>query len=175
MWLEQEVASIIAMSQRVAGNINYYYWNLPEDFHFPALFFPQPEITTDGETFRTYASEYAWYIKVFAETTEQAHSIALSILTALKRARNYVPLIDEGGKPTGEKLRLKDPSLKGLDTGVEQVVIQWTSRRPYDLPTPPKMLHFDIFYDPAAEQKKRRKYHGKKKRNRKQGRRSARG
>lgn len=137
--MEQEVASIIAMAQRVAGDIGYYYWNLPERFRYPALYFPQPEITTDGDTFHSYASEYTWYIKVFAQTTEQAHSIALSILTALKRARNYVPLIDVDGKPTGEKLRLKDPSLKGLDEGVEQVMIEWTSRRPYDEPQPPKM------------------------------------
>lgn len=174
MELEQEIASIITFAQRIAGKISYYYWNVPEDFRFPALYFPQPEITTDGETFRTYASEYAWYIKVFAETTEQAHSIALAIFAALKRARNYVPLIDESGKPTGEKLRLKDPSLKGVDAGVEQIVIAWTSRRPYDLPTPPKMMHFKIFYDPIAEETKRRKDHGRKKRSRKQGRRSAR-
>nr|MDE7245004.1 hypothetical protein [Oscillospiraceae bacterium] len=151
MDLEQEIASIIAFAQRIAGDISYYYWNLPEDFHSPALFFPQPEITTGGETFRTYASEYAWYIKVFAKTTEQAHSIALSILTALKRAKNYVPLINEDGELTKEKLRLKDPSLKGLDMGIEQVVIEWKSRRPYDLPTPPKMQHFKIFYEHKDE------------------------
>lgn len=139
MDLEQEVASVIAMAQRVAGDIGYYYWNLPESFRYPALFFPQPEITTNGDTFHSYASEYAWYIKVFAQTTERAHAIALSILTALKRARNYVPLIDEEGKLTGEKLRLKDPSLKGVDAGVEQITIEWTSRRPYDEPQPPKV------------------------------------
>ncbi len=139
MELEQEIASIIAAAQRVAGDIAYYYWDVPESFRYPALFFPQPEITTGGDTFHTYASEYAWYIKVFAKTTEQAHSIALSILTALKRARNYVPLYDVDGKPTGKNLRLKDPSLKALEEGVEQVVIEWTSRRPYDEPEPPKM------------------------------------
>lgn len=146
MELEQEVASIIAAAHRIAGDIPYYYWNLPEDFHFPALFFPQPEIATNGDTFHSYASEYSWYIKVFAETTEQAHSIALTILTALKRARNYVPLIGEDGTPTGKKLRLKDPSLKGLDEGVEQVVIEWTSRRPYDEPQPSKVQISHILF-----------------------------
>lgn len=139
MELETEIASIIAVAQSVAGDIAYYYWSIPENFRHPALFFPQPEITTDGDTFHTYASDYAWYIKAFAETTEQAHSIALAILTALKRARNYVPLIDEEGKPTGKKLRLKDPSLKAVDAGVVQVLIEWTSRRPYDEPQPPKV------------------------------------
>ncbi len=144
--MEQEVASIIAMAQRAAGDIGYYYWNLPESFRYPALYFPQPEISTGGDTFHSYASKYAWYIKVFARTTEEAHSIALSILSALKGARNYVPLIDAEGKATGEKLRLKDPSLKGLDEGVEQIMIEWTSRRPYDDPQPPKVQVSHILF-----------------------------
>lgn len=144
MDLEQEVASVIATAQRIAGDIGYYYWNLPESFRYPAMFFPQPEITTNGDTFHTYASEYSWYIKVFSETTEQAHSIALSVLTALKEARNCIPLIDEEGQPTGKKLRLKDPSLKKLDDGVVQLDIEWTSRRPYNAPVPPKVRAINI-------------------------------
>lgn len=146
MELEQEVASIIAAMQSVAGDIGYYYWNLPQSFQYPALFFPQPEITTSGDTFRSYASDYSWYVKVFAQTKEQAHSIALSILTALKRKRNYVPLINEDGTLAGKKLRLQDPSLKGLDEGVEQLVIQWTSRRPYDIPDVELMRKFKLYY-----------------------------
>lgn len=146
---EQEVASIIAMAQRVAGDIGYYYWNLPEYFRYPALFFPQPEITTGGDTLCSYASQYAWYIKVFAKTTEQAHSIALRVLTALKQARNYVPLIDETGALTGKSLRLNDPSLRGIEEGVEQITIQWTSRRPYAQPehgqaAQSPIIHFSV-------------------------------
>lgn len=153
MELEQEVASIIAAAQRIAGDIGYYYWNLPESFRYPAMFFPTPEITTNGDTFRSYASEYSWYIKVFSETTEQAHRIALTVLTALKEARNYVPLIDEEGQPTGKNLRLKDPSLKKLDEGVVELVVEWTSRRPYDRNTaePLKMRTVNINIKPKED------------------------
>lgn len=140
MELEQEIASIIAAAQRTAGDIGYYYWNLPESFRYPAMYFPQPEIATGGDTLGTYASDYAWYINVFAETTEQAHRIALAVLTDLKRARNYVPLLNGDGTPAGKKLRLKDPSLRAVDAGVVQLTVGWTSRRDYDRGAePPKV------------------------------------
>lgn len=139
MTLEQEVASIIAFVQDSAGHLNPYYWDVPEDFERPAIYFPQPEITTGGDTLGTYASEYAWYINIFADTTEEAHDIARRVLTALKRARNYVPLLNEDGEATGKKLRLKDPGLKRGDTGVAQLTIEWTSRRSYAEDEPPKV------------------------------------
>ncbi len=139
MTLEQEVASIISFVLAAAGNPHPYYYEVPEQFSFPAMYFPTPELTTRGETFRTYASGYAWYINVMAETTEQAHELGLAALTKLKQARNLVPLIDEAGKPTGKKLRLDDPKLRKIDSGVVQLTIEWTSRRPYDAATPLKM------------------------------------
>lgn len=151
MTLEQEVASIMAFAQNSAGRPHSYYWNVPERFTCPAMYFPQPEITTGGDTFRSYASEYAWYINIFAKTTEEAHAIGLSVLTALKRARNYVPLLNEDGTETGKKLRLKDPGLKRVETGVVQLTIEWTSRRPYDLAEVAKMQHFKLDYDDKSE------------------------
>lgn len=139
MELEQEVASVIAAVQRTAGDISYHYWNIPQDFDCPAMYFPQPEIGSDGDTFGTYALEYAWYINVFADTTEEAHEIAFRVLTALKEARNYVPLLNEDGTETGKKLRLKDPGLKRVDTGVVQLTIEWTSRRSYAGAEPTKV------------------------------------
>lgn len=137
--LEQEAASVMAFALRSAGNPNPYYWDVPQDFEYPAMYFPQPEIETGGDTLGTYASEYAWYINVFAETTEEAYEIANRALTALKRAKNYVPLLNEDGTETGKKLRLKDPGIKRVDTGVAQLTIEWTSRRSYAENEPPKM------------------------------------
>ena len=95
MQLEQEVASIMMFALKAGGNPSPYYYDVPEQFKFPAMYFPQPEIITRGETFRTYASEYAWYINIMAETTEAAQEIGLEVLTQLKRARNLVPIVDE--------------------------------------------------------------------------------
>ncbi len=135
MLLEQEAASIMSFAIKSAGDVAVYYYDVPESFKTPSMYFPQPEIVTSGETFGTYAARYAWYINVFHDTTEEAFAIAWEVLTALKRARNYVPLLDEdGGELTGagSKLRLDDPSVKVVDVGVAQITLGWTSRRPYD-------------------------------------------
>ena len=144
MNFEQEIASIIAFTLEKADNPNPYYYSVPESFVFPAMFFPQPEIITRGETFHSYAMEYAWYINVFAETTEEAYQIALSVLMAIKDRRNLVPLIGTNGKPIGSQLRLNDPELRPVDTGVVQITIAWTSRRPYDCDDSVKMQTWEV-------------------------------
>jgi hypothetical protein len=73
------------------------------------------------------------------------------VLTALKEARNYVPLIDEDGRPTDKKLRLKDPSLKKIDDGVVELVIEWTSRRAYDGNEPLKVHTVNINIKPKED------------------------
>lgn len=144
MMLEQEIASIMAFALTKAGNPKPFYWDVPERFEFPAMYFPQPEINTRGETFRTYAMEYVWYINVLCETTEDAHAKAWEVLSALKRARNLVPLIEQDGSESGSHLRLDDPSLKTVDSGVVQLGLSWTSRRPYDYDEAVKMQHWDV-------------------------------
>lgn len=144
MLLEQEIASIIKFALTQAENPSPYYYNVPEDFVFPAMYFPQPEIRTRGETFRTYAMEYAWYINVFCETTEEAHAKAWAVLSALKRARNLVPIIGTDGAATGEKLRLDDPEMKPVDTGVVQLTLSWTSRRPYNRDDAEKVMEWEV-------------------------------
>ena len=144
MMLEQEIASIMRFALQYAENPKPYYYDVQEGFEFPAMYFPQPEINTQGETFRTYRNEYVWYINVMCETTEEAHRKAFLVLDALKRGRNLVPLVDEQGEYTGEKLRLNDPSTKPIDTGVVQITLNWSSRRPYDAEAAEKMQYWEV-------------------------------
>lgn len=130
--LEQEIASIIKYTLDRAGNPSPYYYEVPEDFIVPAAYFPTPEISTRGETFRTYAMDYTWFIKFFHNSTQEAYALALKALTAIKGSRNLIPLISTEGEQTGEKLRINDPSLNTIDSGAVQLQLNWTSRRPYD-------------------------------------------
>lgn len=150
--LEQEVASIMEFAHRGAGEPAPYYYEVPEQFVTPAIYFPEPEINTRGETFFTYASEYAWYINIIAGTSAEAHERGLRLLTLLKRGRNLVPIINEDGEDTGQKLRLKDPKLKNVEAGVVQLSIEWTSRRPYDATEPLKMRRFILNYEDKKEE-----------------------
>lgn len=142
--LEQEFASIIKYILDEAGNPSPYYYEVPENFVVPAVYFPVPEISTRGETFRTYAMEYNWFIKFFHNTTQEAYSLAFDALTAIKGNKNLIPLIGNEGSQTGENLRIKDPSLNTIDRGVVQIQINWISRRPYNREYAQKMQKYYI-------------------------------
>lgn len=149
--LEQEIASIIQFVLDAADNPAPYYYDVPEDFYVPAAYFPSPEISTRGETFRTYAMEYAWYIKFFHSTREGAHALALAALSAIKQARNLVPLIGPGGTATGNSIRLDDPRLTATaqnqsanERGAAILKLYWSSRRPYTRPAVQKMREYHI-------------------------------
>ena len=133
MLLEQEIASIMQFCLTAADNPQPYYYNVPEDFKVPAMFFPQPEIDTGGETLNSYRFVYTWYINIFCSTTEDAHALAWQVLTAIKQARNLIPLLTEDGEADEKGVRIDDPKLARVDTGVVQIALSWTSRRPYDI------------------------------------------
>ena len=142
--LEQEIASIIKFTLDAAGNPSPYYYSVPQDFVVPAAYIPTPEITTGGETFRTYNMDYVWYIKFFAETTRAAYDLGLLALTAIRGKRNLIPLIDQQGDPAGGGLRIDDPDLKTLDDGAAQLKLSWRSRRPYDDEEVQKMVTYEV-------------------------------
>ena len=132
MLIEQEIASIMHFLLDAAGNPNPYYYSVPEQFKTPAVHFPSPEITTGGETFRTYRMEFAWFITFHDETTEAAYALAHKALTAIMRSRMLLPLIAEDGTKDKGYVRIVTASAKPVDVGVCQLYITFVSRRPYD-------------------------------------------
>jgi hypothetical protein len=129
--LDIEIASAMRFLIEAAGNPHPYYYNISENFIMPAVFLPQPEISTRGDTLKTYALEFSWFVKFFAKDDMSAHSLAFAALTALKRMRNDIPLIDETGTLTGRSFNIKDPSLRRIDDGAVQLTLTWDSPRPY--------------------------------------------
>ncbi len=115
--LEQELASIIRFILDATTGLTPYYWDVPEGFVVPSVFFPPPVTTSDGDTFTTYALGYEWYIKFFASTDGEAQTSAMTALDAICAARRLIPIIDEQGAPTGRGIRLKDPAVKRVDDG----------------------------------------------------------
>lgn len=133
MKLEQEMASIIKFVLDRAGGPSPYYWNVPQNFTVPAVYFPPPEMETGGETFLTYYVDYAWYIKLFHTSGQGAYALANDVALALRGGRNLIPLIaEDGGEISGEFVRVNDPEVKLLDDGVAQIAVRWRSRRPYN-------------------------------------------
>lgn len=142
--LEQELASIMKFTLDRANNPSPYYYEVPQHFTVPAVYFPTPEISTRGETFLTYSMEYVWYIKIFHKSSQEAYSLGLSVLTAIKGKRNLIPLIETTGERAEGNIRLDDPKLKVLDNGAAQLSLSWTSRRPYNAEETVKMQSYEV-------------------------------
>ena len=142
--LEQELASIMKYTLDRAGNPSPYYYEVPQHFTVPAVYFPTPEITTGGETFATYNMEYVWGVIFFHKSSQEAYALGLAVLTAIKGNRNLIPLITETGERAEGNIRLDDPKLKLLDNGAAQLTLNWTSRRPYDREETVKMQSYEV-------------------------------
>jgi hypothetical protein len=130
MVLDQEIASIIMYLLNATGNPHPYYRKMPQDFLVPSAYFPPPEIDSQGYTMSTYALNFMWFIKFFHSDDQSAHELGFMALNALQEHGNAIPRIDEEGKPTGIKFRIKDPLLKPLDNA-SQLTLFWDSPRPY--------------------------------------------
>lgn len=144
--LEPELASIAKHVIEIAVPKATYYNEIPEGFKVPCIYFPTPEISSDADTTSTYKVQYVWLLHFFHCDTPLAYDLALRVLTSIREERNLIPLYDFDGIETGKVLRIKDPRLIKLDSGVVQLEIIWDSRRPYNAPPSLKMeeVHFDF-------------------------------
>lgn len=130
--LEQETASIIQFITEKSGDPSPYYWSVPEHFEVPAVYYPVPEVETDGETFLTYGLDYVMYVKFFHTTREKAYALAYTAAMAIREARNLIPLMGEdGSEAAGSWVRVDDPKFKALDGEAAQLTVSWRSRKPY--------------------------------------------
>jgi len=133
MSLDQEIASVINFALISAGNPTPYYWNVPEGFIVPAMYFPVPEIESSGATLYDYALTYIMFVTVFAKESQDAHELAFLVLNAIKKRRGAIPLIDENGEYTGRIIRLGHPTSKIVEgkLGTVQLMLSWESPRSY--------------------------------------------
>lgn len=124
--IEQEIASIAKFILACTGNPEPYYWNIPKNFYIPAAYFPIPEIDSGGDTLSTYSMDFSWYINLFHTTDQKVYALGRAAITAIREARNLIPLISEDGEQIkGMFVRVDDPKLKGVDNGIMQLSISW--------------------------------------------------
>lgn len=142
--LDNELASAMHFIIAASENPHPYYWNIPQDFVVPAVYFPQPEIDTRGDTFSTYALNFSWFVRFFHKDNQLAHTMAFSSLTALQQNRNAVPIINANGNPTGKIFRMHDPNLRIISDGVAQLHLRWDSPRPYRAEKSEKITVFRV-------------------------------
>ena len=149
--LDQELASAMRFLIKNSGNPKPHYFRIPEGFKLPAVYFPEPQLDTDGFTLDEYALDFTWPVKFFADTDRAAHAMGFQALTELKRKNNLILLIDEDGNTLERGFRTREPVLRLIDDGVAQLMLRWTSPRPYFRPEAEKMMvyHLRLFVKDA--------------------------
>ena len=131
--LDQITASIAKYILSLTGeHIKPYYNDLAEGFHIPSVFFPEQEIGTSTESLNVYALNNTWYIKFFHSTTNEAFSIAKMVQIKIVGGRYLVPIVDEEGKSTKNKIRIRRVVIKKIDDGVCQMWLEWDESYEYD-------------------------------------------
>ena len=143
--LNDEIASYAKYIIEKSGGPSPYYMEVPQDFVVPAVYFPQPEISSFPHTLSGYAIEYAWYVKFFAADSPNAMKMAYDALSAVQEQRNAIPLVNEQGMETGGILRVKEPVARVVGEGVAQLYLRWESHWLYDAADVEKVT--DIFVE----------------------------
>lgn len=141
--LEQEIASIIKFILDSTGNPTPYYYRVPQSFTLPAVYFPQPELTTGKGTLSDYSAEYYWAITFFDLSTEKAYEMARTAFLALNAGRSWVPLVDTDGNTTGQAIRLENLKLRPTDECAAELSFGFKSYRQYDRDEPSLMQSFE--------------------------------
>lgn len=156
-WIEQEVASAAKFILEAVGNATPYYWEVPQNFIVPAVYFPAPGIVMAGDATDTYRVSYSWIIKFFARTTEYAQYMARKAATAIKDAHNCIPLVSANGEKAAivdkyepvegagtryYNFRVRDPEIRETERGVWQMTLSWNSPRYYTAAQADRAMRF---------------------------------
>ncbi|WP_309087199.1 phage portal protein [Domibacillus sp.] len=109
-----------------------YEEEVPEDLIIPSMYFP-PAFSFDGpDSLSTFTKTYSLQVKIFHESTQQAHAEAERIADAIRARRLLVPLLDLEGTQTGEYVRLNRIESRQGSSGMAPIVLTWDSRYFYE-------------------------------------------
>ena len=144
--MEQELASIAKFMLTGVGNgVSPYYRELPESFRVPAVYFPTPDIATGADTLNTYRADYQWRISFICSDQQDAYRLGQTALTAIKKNRDLVPLLDTTGSQLGKRFfRLKDPELRVGTGNTVFLNLRFTVRKSYTDKRGTKVATYDF-------------------------------
>lgn len=126
------IASFLHKSGSKIIALNPIFHQMPEQLKMPVIYFPNPIVNSFNETLSSFLLVYSWYVKIMANSIEEAYEIAAQIQMDLCSNRFYVPVLNEDGTTDGRKrIRIKPPEIKQLDGAVYQIALTWEERNLY--------------------------------------------
>lgn len=126
------IASFLHKSGSKIIALNPIFHQMPEQLKMPAIYFPNPIVNSFNDTLSSFLLVYSWYVKIMANSIEEAYEIATQIQMDLCSNRFYVPILNENGMTDGNKrIHIKPPEIKQLDGAVYQIALTWEERNHY--------------------------------------------
>lgn len=129
--LDQEAACLARFILGAVEGAKPYYWEMPDSFNVPAVFFPTPEIVSAGDALNSYELAFTWLVKFFHRTDGEAQNLAQTALVAIQKAHRLIPLYTEDGADMETDFRVLDPSIRQVSRGAWQMTVRWNSPRYY--------------------------------------------
>lgn len=126
--LELEIASLAKLLSKETGISIVHFNNIPDGFETPCIYFPFPEIEGSTHSLSAYGVDFTEYVKIFADTTEEASEYVTKAIMYVLANGWKVPIADDNGNQTNKTFYLKQPKMKEIETGVVQVEFSWKRR-----------------------------------------------
>lgn len=134
------IANFLYKSGSKVTALNPIFHQMPEQLKMPAIYFPNPIVNSFNDTLSSFTLVYSWYVKIMANSIEEAYEIAAQIQMDLCGNRFYVPVLNEDGSAYGKRIHIKPTEIKQLDGAVYQIALSWEERNHY----------FDIGIEPVG-------------------------
>lgn len=134
MITDKYLTSVAAFVINSAGvdEVFPYFNELKEEVKLPALYFPNPMVTSSSGTLDSFELEYTLFVKIIANTDELSYEIASNIQRAIMNNRRKVPVYEKDNSETGYYLRVKPSEIKKVETHTYQLTLSWTEYSRYE-------------------------------------------
>lgn len=127
------IANYLYRSGCKVCSLKAIFHNMPEQFKVPAIYYPNPTVTSNNDTLSSFLLTYSWFVKIFAASTEDAYEIAAQIQRDLCGDRFSIPIKNDDGSMDGNRhIRIKRLEIKQIDDSVYQVYLLWEERVQYN-------------------------------------------
>lgn len=147
--IDREVASIYHEIRRILEEAQItakqYVLEVPEGMEIPNISYYFPEISSETYSLNAYKKNAILFLTVFHINTYEAMSLAEFIVDEIGKNKNKIPLVDEDGNVTNERLTLSDfPTSKKIEEGVAQIEIHYPVYPEYHKEIGEQIKHYDF-------------------------------
>jgi len=126
------------------NDLELYFEEVPVDFKEPSIYFPAPSIFSNFFTTHSFLNTYAWYIKIFDNSSYKAQESAMKIVNKVADNRYHIPIYNYENQATERYVKIDYIEQKKVDIGTIQIEIRFNLAYFFNREDYIKFTQFDI-------------------------------